>query len=312
MDFISNFVVETGSSVTNKLTGKKSSPAYKLKENMVERFKTEVLGELWHTETDTIEYLVVYNDGTAHVQRRKQKYSFATKETYFQSYNFKSFTTDDVETLISNIEAFLEAHRIVNQLQINDKITSVSQEHAFWDSTLTKRMNEKHNMLNATDWRVLPDITDNYPGEKDDWIKWRAKVRDTGKEFFRWESIKAMGLDNFDIEWFKSINEIKWPIDPIIFKKTFPSRVNDDGSLSGYLETDDCFAKRDTDASTDLILSRITTISELSAKWNQSRRVVGDLTKEIMQMMKCEEFVDNGIDYTTLYTQEEIDALGEE
>jgi len=31
-----------------------------------------------------------------------------------------------------------------------------------------------------------------------------------------------------------------------------------------------------------------------------------------MQMMRCEEFVENGIDYTTLYTQEEIDALGEE
>ena len=312
MDFISNFVVETGSTVTNQLTGKKSSPAYKLKKDMVERFKTEVLGELWHTETDTIEYLVVYNDGTAHVQRRKQKYSFTTKESYFQSYNFKSFTADDVETLISNIQAFLEAHRIVNQLQINDKITSISQEHAFWDNTLAKRMNEKHNMLNATDWRVLPDITDNYPGEKDDWIKWRAKVRDTGKEFFRWESIKAMGLENFDIEWFKGINEIKWPIDPVLFKRTFPSRVNDDGSLSDYLETDDCFANRDTDASTDLILSRITNISELSAKWNKSRRVVGELTKEIMQMMKCEEFVDNGIDYTTLYTQEEIDALGEE
>ena len=47
MDSISNFVVETGISVTNKLTGKKGSPAYKLKEDMVERFKTEVLGELF-------------------------------------------------------------------------------------------------------------------------------------------------------------------------------------------------------------------------------------------------------------------------
>ncbi len=82
--------------------------------------------------------------------------------------------------------------------------------------------------------------------------------------------------------------------------------------MTGYLDTDDCFVKRDTDASTDLILSRITNISELSAKWNQSRRVVSELTRDIMQLMKCEEFVDNGIDYTTLYTQEEIDALGEE
>ena len=312
MDFISNFVVETGISVTNQLTGKKGSPSYKLKADLVERFKTEILGDLWHTETDTLEYMIVYNDGTANVQRRKQKYSFSTKQSYFQSYAFKAFTADDVTALIANIEAFLEAHKLVNQFQINDKITSISQEHAFWDSTLTKRLNEKQSMLQATDWRVLPDITDNYPGEQEDWKKWRAKVRDTGKEFFRWESIQSMGLENFDIEWFRGINELQWPLDPVLFKRTFPSRVNDDGSLSGYLETDDCFVDRDTDASTDLILSRIVNINELSAKWNQSRRVVRELTKEIMQMMRCEEFVDNGIDYTTLYTQEEIDALGED
>ena len=52
MDFISNFVVETGINVTNKLTGKVGAPSYKLKPDLVERFKTEVLGELWHTESD--------------------------------------------------------------------------------------------------------------------------------------------------------------------------------------------------------------------------------------------------------------------
>ena len=99
------------------------------------------------------------------------------------------------------------------------------------------------------------------------------KVRDTGKEFFRWESIQSIGLENFDIEWFRGING-PVVLDPVLFKRTFPSRVNDDGSLSGYLETDDCFVDRDTDASTDLILSRIVNINELSTKWNQSRRVV--------------------------------------
>ena len=174
---------------------------------------------------------------------------------------FKAFTEDDVVTLKNNLEAFLEAHRIVNQFQINDKINSISQEHAFWDSTLTKRITEKQNMLNATDWRVLPDVADNYPGEKDNWIKWRAKVRDIGKEYFAWDSIQAMGMENFDIEWFKGINELKWPMDPKVFARQFPDRVNDDKSLTGYLDTDDCFVKRDTDASTDLILSRITNIS---------------------------------------------------
>ena len=163
---------------------------------------------LWHTESDTIEYIVIYNDGTANVQRRKQKYNFTTKESYFQSYVFKAFTVDDVVALKDKIEAFLEAQRIVNQFQINDKITSISQEHAFWDSTLTKRITEKQNMLNATDWRVLPDVADNYPGEKDAWIKWRAKVRDIGKEYLAWDSIQAMGMENFDIEWFKGINEL--------------------------------------------------------------------------------------------------------
>ena len=45
MDFISNFVVETGINVTNKLTGRSGAPSYKLKPDLVERFKTEVLGE---------------------------------------------------------------------------------------------------------------------------------------------------------------------------------------------------------------------------------------------------------------------------
>ena len=76
----------------------------------------------------------------------------------------------------------MEAQRIVNQFQINDKITSISRA-CFLGFYSNKRITEKQNILNATDWRVLPDVADNYPGEKDAWIKWRAKVRDIGKEY---------------------------------------------------------------------------------------------------------------------------------
>lgn len=312
LDFIANFVVETSTIKHNYRTGAKGSPMYKIKKEFIDRFKTEVLGDLWHNESDTIQYITIYSDGTADVQRRKQKYNFNTKESSFKSYFFKGFTIDDVVTLKNNVEAFLESTRIVNRLQINDSITAISEEYAFWDATLSKRMSEKQNLLSSTDWRILPDVIDNYPGERDNWVKWRSKVRDIGKEYFRWESIKSRGLEKFDIEWFKGICELKWPMDPKIFSTQFPDRVNADNSLTGYLETDDCYVKRDTDAGTDLIMSRILNINELSTKWNKSRQVVGELTREIMQKMSLEDFVDNGIDYTKLYTQEELDALGED
>jgi hypothetical protein len=311
MDFIANAIVQTSKIKVNQVTQISGIPTYKIKKDLVDRFKTEILGEVWHTESDNIEYIIIYSDGTANVQRRKQNYNFTTKQTSWKSYVYKGYTAEDVSVLSEKIEQFIEATRLVNRFQIDESITSISQEYTFWDTTLTKRLGEKNQMLAASDWRMLPDVEDNYDGEKDNWILWRSKIRNIAKEYFSNDALKELEA-NFDIQWYKDLYNLKWPMDPVYFAKTYPDRVESDGSLTGYLETDDCWVERDTDASTDLIMSRITNISELSAKWSKSRRIVSEHVKEMMQLMKVEEFVENGIDYTKIYTQEEIDALGEE
>ena len=51
-------------------------------------------------------------------------------------------------------------------------------------------------------------------------------------------------------------------------------------------------------------------VNELRAKYKNSTTVVQKEMRDMMKTLRVEDFVDGGIDYTKIYTQEEIDALG--
>jgi hypothetical protein len=108
-------------------------------------------------------------------------------------------------------------------------------------------------MLSATDWRVLPDVTDKYEGEKDQWIAWRHLIR----------QVTVPNPTKFDtmLDFAKSIYNIKYPIDPAIYREKYPDGKLADGETDApaYLdETDENqWVGYDTYASKDFVNERV-------------------------------------------------------
>jgi hypothetical protein len=300
VDFQNDLVIMTTKSVILP-DGKKTIPRYGIDPSYKERFLAEVVGDFWHTENDQLQALIFYNDKTCFCQRKKLKFNFETKLNYWQSYSFNGFTEDQVVELQSKIAALVETTLFTNRLKIVPKLEEVEKEFMFFDQYYAKRLRERNVMLKSSDWRILPDVVDSYPGEKDLWIKWRQEIRNlVMKEPTEYET---------PLEFFKSIRQLKWPVDPKFYREQYPDGVDVNGNPVGYLETPDQWVERDTDASNDLLASRLVNISELRQKYIDSNRVVSAKVKEMMKLLRVEDFIEGGVDYNTIYTEEELNDL---
>ena len=92
----------------------------------------------------------------------------------------------------------------------------------------------------------------------------------------------------------------------------FPVGFDENGDAVEYLKADDekQWVEVSTDSSTDIWKQRLMAVNELRAKYKNSTTVVQKEMRDMMKTLRVEDFVDGGIDYTKIYTQEEIDALG--
>ena len=277
---------------------------FKILPDVMERFKTEIVGDVFHTDTvDELEHILFYSDDTALIQRRKFKYDFATDQSTSVQYIFNGATTDQIVALRKRVEDLVDASAIVRQEQIRDKITKISEEQLFYDANMNKRLKERTAMLKGSDWRILPDIEDKYEGQKEQWKLWRKTLRSM-------DAFTKTYDDNLAL--FKAIKGIKWPIDPAIYKIAYPDNVDPAGNAIEYnLDIDDArlWTERDVDASKDYVNDRLTTIIEWRDRSTNAKRVVAQGVQDLMKLMRVEDFVDNGIDYSTFYSEEDLDDM---
>lgn len=105
---------------------------------------------------------------------------------------------------------------------------------------------------------------------------------------------------------------MKWPIDPSIFRQAFPDGVDIDGNPVEYLGTDDQWTKRDIDASKDYVGDRMASVIEWRDRSTNAKRNVAQSVEELMKLMRVEDFVENGIDYSEFYDEEDINDLATE
>jgi hypothetical protein len=300
VDFQNDFVIMTTRS-TVLSDGRRTIPRYGLNPDYKERFLNEVVGDFWHNENDQLQAIIFYNDKTCFCQRKKLKYSFESNANYWSSYSFTGYTEEQVVELQSKIATLVETTLFSNRLSVVPKLEKIEKEFMFFDQYYAKRLRERNVLLGNTDWRVLPDVVDSYPGEKDLWIRWRQEVRSL---VLREPTDYATPL-----EFFKSIRQLKWPVDPKFYREQYPDGLDAEGNSVGYLETPDQWVERDTDASNDLLSSRLVNISELRQKYIDSNRVVTTKVKEMMKLLRVEDFIEGGVDYTTIYTEEELNDL---
>tara|TARA_A200000113_G_scaffold220329_1_gene230326 strand:- start:6551 stop:7519 length:969 start_codon:yes stop_codon:yes gene_type:complete len=277
------------------------SPRFKLSQEGLERFLTEQVGSFWHDpENDKLEHITFYSNVGALVQRRKIKYDFATGTTSWVSYTFTGYTQQQLDDLKEIIMTYANVEDLLRQEQIEAGVQRVAHENLFFENLAAKREKERNYMLNSSDWRVLPDVETS---NKDMWIRWRQEMR----------SLPAFTDTHEDnLALFKAFKNLKWPIDPKVFFKLYPDGLDVDGNAVEYLATDDQWVEREFDASTDFVKTRLGNVLEWRERSTESRKRVSSEVLELAKLLRIEDFVENGIDYTTFVIEEDLDDLAAE
>ena len=201
IDLLNSLVIDA-THILDLPNGTKINQPIKILPDVMERFKTEVVGDTFHTEGDELQHVIFYSDDTAIIQRRKLKYDFATDSATAVQYIFNGATTEQILALKARVIDLISASRVVREKQIQNKIVKISEEQLFYDVKMNKRLEERKAMLKGSDWRVLPDIEDSYEGEKEMWKKWRKTLREM-------DVFTATYEDNLAL--FKALHHMKWP-----------------------------------------------------------------------------------------------------
>lgn len=301
VDFLNSVVVDINNTTILE-DGRKVISTQKFDKDFMVRF-LENTDPFWHTETDQLQALSFFSDGTLFCQRKKQKFDFVNDRKVYATYTFNGYTAEQVSDLQEKVVAFLDANKVVKEIKINQYITKVDDNILFFEKTYLKRLQERNAILSSTDWRILPDVVDSYTGEKDRWILYRQTIRALG--------LKPVTEYATPLEFFKALRSLKWPIDPKIFRDLYPDGVNVDGDVVEYLGTDTQWVERDTDSSRDLIESRLSHIIAMRQDYTKAERTTTSAVKEMMKLLKLEDFVEGGIDYTKIYTEEDLNDMAE-
>lgn len=288
IDFLNKYVFTPTNDLASSTTSGKT-----INENLLEKFFDNI-DPFWHTEKDQLQYFIHYNNGEYFCQRKKLKYDFATKTNYWQTYNLKNVPENKIAELLERIQAFVILNTDVKKFLAIKEVKEIGQESLFYERRLIKKISEKNAMLSASDWRVLPDVIDTYPGEKDMWIKWRNTLR---QEVFK-------RPEEFDdsLTFLKYLYDLKYPVDPKLYFKLYPEGKDVDNNEVEYLSTPEQWVKYDVEASTDFITANaIRALNYTKGHIESTIRV----KKNILNILK--EF-----DVSDIYPEYNIDRFEEE
>ncbi len=283
IDLLNSLVIDA-THILDLPNGTKINQPIKILPDVMERFKTEVVGDTFHMEGDELQHVIFYSDDTAIIQRKKLKYDFATDSATAVQYIFNGATKEQILALKARVIDLISASRIVREKQIQDKIVKMSEEKLFYDAKMNKRLEERKAMLKGSDWRVLPDIEDSYEGEKAQWIAWRAKIR----------SIAVPTPEQYGdkLEFARTLFNQVYPMDPKNYRKRYPNGLDEDGNAApAFMDPNDekQWTSYDDDASSDFFNSRMINKLIYARQRVIAPRIVEKDIKEIIKDMRIEE-----------------------
>jgi hypothetical protein len=284
VDFLNDFIVI--------LPHDKTTITLELKE----RFLSS-LDPFWHSDKDQLDFFQVFNTGEYFCQRKKLKYDFAENVSYWSTYSFTGATKEQAEEFKNLLQDFFVVSREVKLSQINQAIEKIDKELIFFEQRYEKKIAEKNAMLSASDWRVLPDVEDSYPGEKDMWIAWRNALRN--------QVIKMPSDFETNLEFFKYSFNIKYPIDPKNYFKKYPDGKLEDGSPApAFLDQNDPnqWVGYDTEASVDFVNKRLLNIIRYAGNYKPSYIKIKSSILELMKKLQVDQISE--IDWDNYYVDE--------
>lgn len=222
----------------------------------------------WHTESDKIQFFFYYNTGEYLCQKEKLIYDFASKAQDWKTYLFKDASKEKAEELYNFFSAYLFVEKDMKTEEFDAVMNQIEAENEYYDGLYFARKNEKKSLLSESDWRTLPDIEDS---NKDMWITWRDKVRNT--------EIKSAADFKTNLEYFRYLNEFTWPIDPAMYFKKYPNKE------VKYLSSDDQYVSTPVQASEDIVSANLSSIMNyLNGTTNLEHKIsrkLYDLTNQL-------------------------------
>ena len=102
IDLLNSLVIDA-THILDLPNGTKINQPIKILPDVMERFKTEVVGDTFHMEGDELQHVIFYSDDTAIIQRKKLKYDFATDSATAVQYIFNGATNARVQASVLSL-----------------------------------------------------------------------------------------------------------------------------------------------------------------------------------------------------------------
>lgn len=252
------------------------------------KFLAESVDDFWHTENDKLEFFQIFDDDTYFCQRSKIQYDFKTESSYYKTYSFTGGTIDQAKELYDKCLTFFQVSTELKLVKVEQKIGEIDKEFTFYEQRYHKVKRQKLEMLGTSDWRVLEDIEDSYPGEKDRWKKWRSWLRTQSTVAPSDERFGGSGL-----AYFKYTYELKFPLDPKNYLKLYPNEMLEDGvtPAPAYMDENDPlqWVRHDVEASSDFVKSREQNMFMMANRTVLTSKKISNRMKEMMLLLGVNE-----------------------
>lgn len=230
----------------------------------------------WHDpDVDELEFFQYWSDGSYVCQKRRLRTDSSTGNTYWKSYAFRDATEDQAErvaNIFAGVFTLTKEEKKTNWVAESKKLFD---QQFYFEAKYLKYYRQISSMLLYSDWRMLPDIEEEYEGERAHWIEWRRRLRGLLPKY-----------ETFDTPYdaFKHVSLIKYPIDPNNYVKKYPNRDVE------YLSTEDQFDKLDFKVSTDFVANNVQNISTFAQNWVQSDIIVSKQVYDLINELEMFDY----------------------
>jgi len=299
VDFVNDIISFNSDILADlEILGGRKSKKLEMDELLKQRFLEEVVDPIWHSDKDKLDFFQYFSNGTYSCFRQKLKYDFKTDSSYWHKYKFEYAAQEQADELYNKALDFYQALIQVRQEVIEKKIEGIDKEVIYWEQRYQKARRQKNDLLTQSDWRVLPDVEDSYPGEKDMWFAWRSKIRNS--------TLKKPSEFENNLEFFRYTYDIKYPVDPKIYRQLYPDGMMDDGvtPAPAFMDENDPnqWVKHDIAASSDFQRSREQSMYNFSGQYKTSLKKVKQSVLDIMKLLKVDDVVP--IDWSIYYVDD--------
>jgi len=303
IDFVNDIILINNDIEADLMYPGRKTKKVKIKGELKERFLDRAVDDFWHNSKDQLDHFQYFSTGTYRCQRRKLKHDFKTNEDYWATYQFTSATAEQATELKEQTLAFYESLLIVREEAVNKEIRKINDESIYFEQRYIKARRQKNELLARSDWRILPDVEDSYEGDIDQWIAWRRALRSQVMK-------KPEDFDN-GLAYFKHTFDVKYPVDPKIYRQMYPDGMQEDGVTPAPAFMDpndpDQWVKHDIAASSDFQQSREQSMYNFSGQYAPSLKKVRQAVYDIMKLLDVDDVVP--VNWSLYYTDDsELDG----